>query len=230
MKYKVLTLYRDLIETYAHTGIIGRGVEAGAIAIEAYDIRSFTLDKHGSVDDSPYGGGAGMVMTPQPIYDAVQAAKDGKEIPVVFFSAAGRTLTAEIAKEYAQCEELILLCGHFEGVDQRVIDLCVTDEISVGDYVVTGGHIAAMCFMDAVSRYVPGVLGNAESARRESFEDGLLEYEQYTRPPEFRGLKVPDILLSGDHAKIETYRRECSLRRTECKRPDLIEKRNEKPE
>ena len=225
MIYNVLTLYTELIEVYKKTGVIGRGVESKAININIFNIRDYTDDKHGSVDDYPYGGGAGMVMTPQPIYDCVKAAKQGREdIPVIYFSPAGKKLDSSLAKEYARYDEVILLCGHFEGVDQRVLDLCVDDEISIGDYIVSGGHIAAMCFIDSVSRYLPGVLGNDESAFEESFENGRLEYVQYTRPAEFMGLSVPEILLSGHHKNIKAYREEQSLIRTKNKRPDLYQK------
>ena len=225
MIFNVLTLYTELIEVYRHTGVIGRGVESEAIDINIFNIRDYTDDKHGSVDDYPYGGGAGMVMTPQPIYDCVKAVKQQQEdIPVIYFSPAGRKLDSALAKEYALYNEVILLCGHFEGVDQRALDLCVNDEISIGDYIVSGGHIAAMCFIDSVSRYISGVLGNDESASEESFENGILEYAQYTRPAEFMGLTVPKILLSGHHENIKAYRQEESLVRTKKKRPDLYRK------
>lgn len=222
MIFNVLTIYKDLIEEYKKTGVIGRGVAANAIGINVFDIRDYTDNKHGSVDDYPYGGGAGMVMTPQPVYDCIKAVKKNEDIPVIYFTPHGRTFNTAAAKEYAKCDEVILLCGHFEGIDQRVIDLCVTDEISMGDYIVTGGHIPAMCFIDAVARYVSGVLGNDESTAEESFENGLLEYEQYTRPYEFMGLTVPDILLSGHHVNIEKYKKERSLAVTKQKRPDLL--------
>lgn len=223
MKFNVLTLYTELIEEYKKTGVIGRGVQAGYIDISAYNIRDYTQNKHGCVDDYPYSGGAGMVMTVQPVYDCVSNVKKGREnIPVIFFTPSGQKFDSDLAKHYSKYDELILLCGHFEGIDQRAIDLCVTDEVSMGDFIVTGGHIPAMCFIDCVSRYVPGVLGNFASTSDESFENGLLEYPQYTRPYEYMGLKVPDILLSGDRAKIEKYKYEESLRITKEKRPDLL--------
>lgn len=223
MKFNVLTLYTDLIEEYKKTGVIGRGVQSGYIDISTFNIRDYTLNKHGCVDDYPYSGGAGMVMTVQPVYDCVADVKKGRnDIPVIFFTPAGKKFNSELAKKYAKYDELILLCGHFEGIDQRAIELCVTDEISMGDFIVTGGHIPAMCFIDCVSRYVPGVLGNFASTSEESFENGLLEYPQYTRPYEYMGLKVPDILLSGNSAKIEKYKHDESLRITEEKRPDLL--------
>lgn len=223
MIFDVLTLYTELIDEYAKTGVIGRGSENGSIKINSVNIRDYTLNKHGCVDDYPYGGGAGMVMMPQPVYDCVNTVKKNRDVPVIYFSPKGRRFTAKIAKEYSAHEALILLCGHFEGVDQRALDLCVTDEISVGDFIMTGGHIAAMCFIDSVSRYIPGVLGNETSTEDESFENGLLEHEQYTRPQEFMGLTVPDILLSGHHANIIKYQQERSLALTKQKRPDLIQ-------
>ena len=227
MIYNVLTLYTDLIDEYARTGVIGRGVSSGALRINTFNIRDYTLDKHGCVDDYPYSGGAGMVMMVQPVEYAVSAARAGREdIPVIYFTPQGKVFDSAMAKRYAGMEEVILLCGHFEGIDQRAVDMCVTDEISMGDYIVTGGHIAAMCFMDSVSRYVPGVLGNNESAGDESFENGLLEYPQYTRPYEYKGMKVPDILLSGNRALIERYKREEALRVTLEKRPDLLDRQS----
>jgi len=225
--FHVLTLYDELIEEYKKTGVIGRAVTSGHIDIHPVQIRDYTLDKHGNVDDYPYGGGAGMVMMPQPVCDCVDAVKDGKDTKVVFFTPRGRVFTSEVAKEYAEYDELILLCGHFEGIDERAIEIISPDEISMGDYIITGGHIAAMCFMDSVSRYVDGVLGNNESSCEESFENGLLEYEQYTRPYEFRGRKVPDILLSGHHKNIEKYKKERSLEVTKLRRPDLLENEDE---
>lgn len=227
MIYNVLTLYTDLIDEYSRTGVIGRGVAAGALMINTFNIRDYTLDKHGCVDDYPYSGGAGMVMMVQPVEYAVNAAKAGREdIPVIYFTPQGKVFDSAMAKKYAEAEELILLCGHFEGIDQRAVDMCVTEEISMGDYIVTGGHIAAMCFMDSVSRYVPGVLGNNESVGDESFENGLLEYPQYTRPYEYKGMKVPDVLLSGNRAVIERYKREEAVRVTMEKRPDLLDKQS----
>ena len=227
MIYNVLTLYTDLIDEYSRTGVIGRGVAAGALKINTFNIRDYTLDKHGCVDDYPYSGGAGMVMMVQPVEYAVNAAKAGRDdIPVIYFTPQGKVFDSAMAKRFAEMDEVILLCGHFEGIDQRAVDMCVTEEISMGDYIVTGGHIAAMCFMDSVSRYVPGVLGNNESAGDESFENGLLEYPQYTRPYEYKGMKVPDVLLSGNRAVIERYKREEAVRVTMEKRPDLLDKQS----
>lgn len=224
MIFNVLTLYTDLIEEYKKTGVIGRGVSSGQIEINSYNIRDYSTDKHSSVDDYPYSGGAGMVMMVQPVYDCVKDVKKDKDIPVIYFTPTGKKFDSKLAKHYAKYDEVILLCGHFEGIDQRAIDLCVTDEVSIGDYIVTGGHIPAMCFIDSVSRYINGVLGNIESSEDESFENGLLEYPQYTRPYEYMGMKVPDILLSGHKAKIDEYKHNEAHRVTKEKRPDLLPK------
>ncbi|MBR4396092.1 MAG: tRNA (guanosine(37)-N1)-methyltransferase TrmD [Eubacteriaceae bacterium] len=223
MIFNVATLYPEIIISYRKTGIIARGVRDKAIEINAFDIRDFSADKHNRTDDYPYGGGNGMVMTPQPVCDCIEAIKCGRDVPVIFFSPRGKRLTTQLAKDYAKKEEMILLCGHYEGIDKRALDLTVTEEISIGDYIVTGGHIAAMCFIDAVSRYVPGVLGKTAGAYSESFENGLLEYDQYTRPPEFRGMKVPEVLLSGHAANIAKYQKQQSISITERLRGDLIE-------
>lgn len=222
MIFNVCTLYTELIDEYAETGVIGRGVKSEAIQINTYNIRDYTLDKHGCVDDYPYGGGAGMLMMAQPVCDCVDAVKCGRDIPVIYFTPRGKPFDTAAAKEYAKYEEVILLCGHFEGIDERAVSLCVTEEISIGDYIVTGGHIGAMCFIDSVARYIPGVLGNGVSTYEESFENGLLEYSQYTRPYDYRGLTVPDILISGHHANIEKYKKEESRKITEQYRPDLL--------
>jgi tRNA (guanine37-N1)-methyltransferase len=195
------------------------------IAIRLHDIRNFTEDKHRKTDDIPYGGGPGMVMKPEPIVAAIDAAVvPSKKVRRIYFSPQGRPLRQEHLASYLDYDQLILLCGRYEGVDERAIEQAIDEEVSIGDYVLTGGEFAAMVFVDAVSRLIPGVLGEEESLKSESFSASLLEYPQYTRPPEFRGRKVPDVLLSGDHAKIETWRREQSLERTRRKRPDLLKK------
>ncbi|MCL1913282.1 MAG: tRNA (guanosine(37)-N1)-methyltransferase TrmD [Eubacteriaceae bacterium] len=222
MIFNILSIYKDIINSFADCGVIGKGVQSGAIAINSIDIRDYTIDKHRRVDDYPYGGGAGMVMCAQPVCDSVEAIKNGRDIPVVFFTPRGRVFSSSVAKEYSKADELILLCGHFEGIDERAISLLGCDEISIGDYILTGGHLAAMVFVDAVSRYVDGVLGNEKSAGEETFENSLVEYEQYTRPYDFRGLTVPDVLLSGNHKLIEEYKRERSELATIKYRPDLV--------
>lgn len=224
MKYNVLTLYPEIIEYYANVGIIGRAKENNLIDINAVNIRDYSKDKHRRVDDEVYGGGAGMLMKADVVYDCVSAIKQNSNAPVIYFSPTGQTFNSKKAKEYAKLDEVILLCGHYEGIDQRAIDLVVDEQLSIGDYVLTGGHIAAMVFIDTVSRYIQDVLGNNESLSDESFENSLLEYPQYTRPEEFMGLKVPEVLLSGHHKKIEEYKKEKALEITKKMRPDLIEK------
>ena len=225
MKFYILTLFPEMIENVLGTSIIGRAVDRGLISYEAINIRDFTLDKHKKVDDYPYGGGAGMVMQAQPIYDAWESAARRADGPVrtVYLTPQGETFSQAKAKELALEENLILLCGHYEGVDERVLEEIVTDYISIGDYVLTGGELPAMVVIDAVSRLVPGVLNNKESAETESFENGLLEYPQYTRPVEFEGMRVPDILLSGHHGNVDAWRLEKSVERTKKYRPDLYE-------
>ena len=222
MIFNVLTLYPEMIEAYKEIGIIGRGVNSGKLQINAVNIRDYSKDKHRRVDDEIYGGGAGMLMKAEPVYDCVKDIKKDRDIPVIYFSPRGRTFNSELAKKYADLDEVILLCGHYEGIDQRAVDLCVDEEISIGDYILTGGHIASMVFMDTVSRYVDGVLGNCESYQNESFEDGLLEASQYTRPEEFMGMKVPEVLLSGHHKKIEEYYKDEALKETKKRREDLL--------
>ncbi|MDD5944911.1 MAG: tRNA (guanosine(37)-N1)-methyltransferase TrmD [Clostridia bacterium] len=220
----VLTLFPEMIEGTLSHSITGRAIKEGIINVEAVNIRDFTMDKHRHVDDYPYGGGAGMVMQPQPIYDAYKSIADkAGKARVLYMSPQGRRFDQKMAEELSKEDSLILLCGHYEGVDERVIEEIVTDEVSIGDFVLTGGELAAITIIDTVSRLVPGVLNKEESYENESFSDGLLEYPQYTRPPEFMGRKVPDILLSGHHANIDKWRREQSIIRTYQKRPDLLE-------
>ncbi|MBP3636916.1 MAG: tRNA (guanosine(37)-N1)-methyltransferase TrmD [Clostridia bacterium] len=225
MKIKILTIFPEMFESVMNASILGRAREQGLIEVECIDIRPFSDRKHKNTDDYPFGGGAGMVMLAQPIMDAMAFAMGenfkGKRI---FMGPRGTTLTTAKARELAKEEELILLCGHYEGVDQRALDACIDEEISIGDYILTGGELAAMVLTDCVARFIPGVLGSAESPEEESFSDGLLEYPQYTRPRELNGMEVPEVLLSGDHAKIKAWRRQESLRATKAFRPDLLEK------
>ena len=226
MNFVVLTLFKDMVESAMNTSIMGRAIEKGLIDLNVIDIRDYACNKHNRVDDYPYGGGAGMVMQAEPVYKACEAARqqiNGKA-KLVYLSPIGRTFTQEVAKELAQEENLIFLCGHYEGIDERVLEMEVDDYISLGDFVLTGGELPAICIMDAVSRLVPGVLNNDDSASDESFEGNTLEYPQYTRPEEFMGKRVPDVLLSGHHANIERWRREQSLLRTMERRPDLMDK------
>ncbi len=222
-QFFVLTLFPEMIEQTLSHSIMGRAQRDGFISIEATNIRDYTLNKQKHVDDYPYGGGAGMVMQGQPIYDAYQSLMPrAKGARVVYMTPQGRPFTQRIAEELAQEESLVFLCGHYEGVDERLIEEIVTDEISLGDFVLTGGELAAITIIDAVSRLVPGVLGKEESFTDESFSDGLLEYPQYTRPPVFMGREVPEVLLSGHHANVAKWRREQALLRTAKKRPDLL--------
>lgn len=211
-----------------NTSILGRAAKSGYISMEAVNIRDYTLDKHGKVDDYTYGGGAGMLMQAQPVYDAYQAiaARIGQKRAgrVIYVTPQGKTFNQEMAQEMAQESDLIFLCGHYEGIDERVLEEIVTDEVSIGDYVLTGGELPAMVMIDAIARLVPGVLHNGESAQTESFGDGLLEYPQYSRPEIWHEKRVPEILLSGDHAKVDAWRLEQSLLRTKERRPDLYEK------
>ena len=216
MKFYILTLFPEMVMQGLSTSMIGRAVDAGILHIEAINIRDYSINKHDKVDDYPYGGGAGMLMQAQPVYDAWKSVVEriGKKPRCVYVTPQGSTFTQQAAKEFAREEELILLCGHYEGIDERVLEEIVTDYISIGDYVLTGGELAAMVMVDAVSRMVPGVLGNQDSGSAESFEGNLLEYPQYSRPEEWRGKKVPEVLLSGHHKNIEIWRRQQSLVRT----------------
>ena len=223
MKFSILTLFPEMFTGFATSGVIGRGIERGLLQFSATNIRDFATDRHRTVDDAPYGGGAGMVMKVEPLAAAVDSALN--EAPgsrFIILTPAGRPLTQQVAAELAYEMSLVILCGRYEGMDERVTELYDADAISIGDYVLSGGETAAMVLMDAVGRLVPGVLGSDESAVDESFSQGLLEYPQFTRPPEFRGLKVPDVLLSGNHAKIAKWRREMSLRKTAAIRPELL--------
>lgn len=223
MKFHVLTLFPEMITGALSTSIIGKAMERGQISLEAVNIRDYTLDKHKKVDDYTYGGGAGMLMAAQPVYDAYQAvlSPDKPKPRTIYVTPQGPTFNQEMAKEFALEEELVILCGHYEGIDERVLEEIVTDYVSIGDYVLTGGELPAMVMIDAIARFVPGVLSNDESAMTESFHDDLLEYPQYTRPAVWMGKEVPAILLSGDHKKVEEWRLEQSVQRTRERRPDL---------
>ena len=227
MTIKILTLFPKMFDALGES-ITGRAMERGTLNIEVTDIRPYSADKkHFKCDDAPFGGGAGMIMTPQPIYDAIQAVDPRHACRRIFLSPRGAVFTAKRAKELADnYGEILLLCGRYEGVDQRVIDLCIDEEISVGDYVLSGGEPAAMAVADAVARFVPGVLGNSASAACESFSDGLLEYPQYTRPAEFMGVPVPEVLLSGHHGRVEEWRKAESEKITRERRPDLLQTKN----
>ena len=225
MNFHVLTLFPEMIMNGLETSILGRAAAKGIVSFEAVNIRDYTLERHGKVDDYPYGGGAGMVMQAEPIYRAYEALveKIGKKPRVIYMTPQGQTFNQSIAEDLAKEEDLVFLCGHYEGVDERVLEMIATDYLSAGDYVLTGGELPAMMMIDCISRLVPGVLNNNVSAEFETFHDNLLEYPQYTRPEVFMGKKVPDILLSGHHANVEKWRREQSIIRTLNNRPELLE-------
>lgn len=229
MRIDIMTLFPEYCDHILGESIIGRARRSGAIEVKCHNIRDYSEDKHRRVDDTPYGGGKGMLMAAPPVYacySAVKAENEGKRSHVIYLSPQGRVLTQKTAKRLAsEYDNLILLCGHYEGIDTRVIDEIVDEEISVGDYVLTGGELPACILADCVSRLCPGVLSDSECFEKESHSDGLLEYPQYTRPYEFHGVKVPDVLISGHHGNIEKWRQEEALRVTREKRPDLLEKK-----
>lgn len=227
MKIDVLTIFPEAVRAGVDFSIIKRAQEKGAVSIEVHDIRDFAADKHRTTDEPPYGGGAGMVMKPEPIFAAAESVMDASEkTRVVLTSPQGEVFTQEKAAELSACSHIVFICGRYEGVDERVRDALVTDELSIGDYVLTGGELPALVMLDAIVRLIPGVLGAEESVLEESFSEGLLEYPQYTRPAEFRGMSVPDVLLSGHHAEIAKWRRTQSLKRTLERRPDLLDKKD----
>lgn len=224
-----MTLFKDMIDQVLDYSMMGRARKNGLVEMESVDIRDYAAGKHHQVDDYPYGGGAGMLMMAQPVYDCYEAIvkKNGSQKPrVLYMTPQGKRWNQEMAQSFAKEEEIIILCGHYEGIDQRVIDEIVTDEISIGDFVLTGGELPALMIADSIMRLIPGVLGKQESFEEESFSDHLLEYYHYTRPAVFRGQKVPDVLLSGNHKLIEQHRHEQALINTYHKRPDLLEKYN----
>lgn len=227
-KFHILTLFPEMILQGLALSVIGRAVEKGVISLNAVDIRDYTLDRHGKVDDYPYGGGAGMLMQAQPVYDAHRAVTEGRSVRTIYVTPQGRPFTQKMAADFAREKELVFLCGHYEGIDERVLEKVVTDVVSIGDYVLTGGELPAMVMIDAIARLIPGVLGNDESAEEESFHNDLLEYPQYSRPEVWQGERVPQVLLSGDHRKVAAWRLEQSRRRTEERRPDLYERYQEK--
>jgi len=222
MIFEIITIFPRLLESPLQESILGKAIARGLIEVRIRDLRAHAHDKHQVTDDTPYGGGAGMVMKPEPLVEAIEAARES--VPgarVVLLDPAGRQFDQSLAREYAALGKLVLVCGRYEGVDERVRAF-VDEELSLGDFVLTGGELAALCVVDACARLVPGVLGNEQSAGSESFEQGLLDYPQYTRPPEFRGMRVPEVLLSGDHARIARWRRKQALLRTRERRPDLF--------
>lgn len=227
MNFHIMTLFPKMIESGLNESIIGRAIKAGLINVDLINIRDFADPKRkGRVDDYPFGGGAGMVMQAQPIDDAFESIKaktQNNNLRVIYLTPQGRVFNQEMAKDFAKEDELVFLCGHYEGVDERIIEKIVTDNVSIGDYVLTGGELPAMVMIDAIARNVKGVLTNSDSGSEETFADGLLEYPQYTRPAEYKGMMVPEVLLSGDHEKVNAWRREQSIIRTRERRPDLLE-------
>lgn len=225
MRIRILTIFPGMLRAAMGESILGRANSAGLVDIDAVDIRPFSQNKHRNTDDYPFGGGAGMLMLAQPIVDCtefVDRRMHGKKPRHIYLSPRGKTFTQKIAEELSSEENIVLLCGHYEGVDERALEICKYEELSLGDFVLTGGEYAALCMVDAIARLLPGVLGSEESPVDESFSSGLLEYPQYTRPREFRGLAVPDVLVGGNHALIEQWRRQQSLRITKERRPDLL--------
>ena len=223
MKISILTIFPEMLKPMIESSILGRAIKKGILEIEVINIREFSESKHKNTDDYPFGGGVGMLMMPQPIFSAFESIKTEESVSI-YMSPQGETFSPEIAKELSTNKHLIILCGHYEGVDQRVIDNLIAREISIGDYVLTGGELAALVVIDATARFIDGVLGSVDSAYEDSFSDGLLEAPQYTRPAEYNGLKVPEVLLSGNHKLISKWQREMQLKVTLEKRPDLIEK------
>ena len=231
MKFEVFTLLPEVFPPYLDTSIINRARQRGLIEVRIHNIRDYTHDKHHTTDDTPYGGGGGMVMKPEPVFEAVESVlgftappSQPVTVPVILMTPQGRVFTQRVADELSRYERIALLCGRYEGVDERIREHLVTDEISVGDYVLTGGELPALTIIDAVSRLIPGVLGDPTGAEDDSHSMGLLEYPHYTKPPDFRGWKAPDVLANGNHAKIEEWRRQQALTRTFHKRPDMLEK------
>jgi tRNA (guanine37-N1)-methyltransferase len=226
----ILTLFTEMFRGVFDSGVIGRAMEQGLVSIGLHNFRDQAHDRHHTVDDYPYGGGAGMVLKPEPIFETVEAIKGESDIPVILLNPAGRLFNQKVAEEFARYSQMIIICGRYEGVDERVSQHLATNEISIGDYVLTGGEIAAMVIIDAVVRLLPGVLGSELSPMEDSHVAGLLEYPQYTRPPSYRGWPVPEVLLSGNHAQIAGWRREQSIRRTCQRRPELLDKVELSPE
>lgn len=224
MRFDILTLFPDMIENYCSQSILKRAQERNIIEVNTVNPRDFSLDKHKKVDDTPYGGGAGMVLMPQPYVDAYESVERCENSLTVMLTPQGKPFDEKLCLELAKYDQIIMLCGHYEGFDERIRDVIKPVEISIGDFVLTGGELPALCVLDAVSRKIEGTLGKIESAEVDSFSNGLLEYPQYTKPREYRGFKVPDVLLNGNHAEIEKFRKEQSLLRTKIRRADLIEK------
>ena len=226
MRFDVLTLFPEMRDSYCNCSILKRAIERDIIEVKTINPRDFSLDKHKKVDDTPYGGGAGMVLAPQPYVDAYESIEKLENFCTLMMTPQGEPFNNDIARELANYDQIVILCGHYEGFDERIREIINPREISIGDFVLTGGELPALCMIDCVSRKLDGVLGKIESADEDSFENGLLEYPHYTKPREYRGLKVPEVLLNGNHKEIEAFRKSEMIKRTEKRRPDLIKKYN----
>lgn len=224
MRFEIMTLFPEMIENYCNYSILKRAIDNGVISVNTINPRDYTLDKHKKVDDTPYGGGAGMVLMPQPYVDAYESIEKSENSITVMLSPQGEPINDSLVNELSEYDNIIMMCGHYEGFDERIREIIKPKEISLGDFVLTGGELPALCLMDAVSRKLEGTLGKIESADEDSFSNGLIEYPHYTKPREYRGLKVPEVLLNGNHKEIEKFRLEQSIARTKSKRPDLYEK------
>jgi len=229
MRFDIITIFPEIFESVFSAGIISKAREKGLIKIHVHNLRDFAKGKHKQVDDRPFGGGEGMVLKPEPIFAAVESIRQEERTPVYLLSPQGRRFDYQLAEALAKKSQIILICGRYEGVDERVVEHLVTDEISIGDFVLTGGESAAIVIVEAVSRFVPGVVGKMDSVRHDSFMEGLLDFPQYTRPREFRGMKVPDVLFSGDHGRIAHWRQRKSIAKTWLRRPDMLERRRLSP-
>ncbi len=223
MRFDIITIFPEMFGTVFSAGVLKKALDRNLIEVKIHDLRDFTSDKHKQVDDRPFGGKPGMVFKPEPIFSAVENIRESEKTPVYLLSPQGRTFDSSFAEELAANKQIVFICGRYEGVDERVVEYLVTDEISIGDYVLTGGEPAAVVLVDAVSRFIPKVVGKAESVRSDSFIEGVLDFPQYTRPRDFRGMKVPEVLFSGDHKKIQDWRKKKSLEKTKSKRPDLLD-------
>ena len=225
MRFDVFTLFPEVMEDYLKAGVLGKAQESGRIEVHLHHLRDYTSDRHRTTDDEPYGGGGGMVMKPEPVFKAVESVlgDSQNEVPVILLTPQGRVFNQSVAREFAGSKRIALICGRYEGVDERIREHLATDEISIGDYVLSGGELPAMVLIDSVSRLLPGVLGDSEATKKDSHTNGLLEHPHYTRPPVFRGWEVPEVLRSGDHARIVRWRKEQSLRRTYLRRPELLD-------
>jgi tRNA (guanine37-N1)-methyltransferase len=230
MRFDIITIFPDMFRSVFSGGVINKAEEKGLIEVNIHNLRDYTTDKHRQVDDRPFGGSAGMVLKPEPIFTAVEKIKSEEETSVFLLSPQGKKFSAQMARKFASFSQMILICGRYEGVDERVLQNLVSDEISIGDYVLTGGELASMVLVDAVARFVPGVVGKMESVEQDSFFEGLFDYPQYTRPRDYKGMKVPEVLFSGDHDKIKRWRREKRLQKTWEHRPDLLNELDLSPE